>query len=150
MDSPLCGADGCCASRRELKDAMNSKAPGESPKRFLRCSAHSSFERVVEYVMISPRLSSSSGRSWARRGVPHETRFAELMIRDRMVVLYNKQSGHNQLVNLFACGCQVLAWRWSRIPASAILRAAFWPQDNTILYDILWTSLIDMILTESH
>lgn len=80
MDSPLRDVDGCWASRRELKDAMNSKAPGESPKRFLRCSAHSSFERVAEYAMISPRLSLSSGRSWARRGVPHETRFTELMV----------------------------------------------------------------------
>ncbi len=35
------------ASRRELKVLMNSRALGESPRRFLRCSAAASLGRVV-------------------------------------------------------------------------------------------------------
>lgn len=34
------------ASRRELKEVMNSSAWGESPRRFLRCSAAASFDRL--------------------------------------------------------------------------------------------------------
>ena len=74
------GADGSCASRRELNEAMNSRAPGESPRRPLRFSAHASLERLAEYVMICVRDSSSSGRSWARRGTAHAVRFAPLML----------------------------------------------------------------------
>lgn len=34
------------ASRRALKELMNSRALGESPKKFLRCSAAACLERV--------------------------------------------------------------------------------------------------------
>ena len=53
--------------RRELKEVMNSKACGESPNRFLRCSAAASLDRLDTYSMICLRESWSSGsrcESW--------------------------------------------------------------------------------------
>lgn len=43
------GGDGArCVARRELKEVMNSRAAGESPRRFFRWSALASFERLAE------------------------------------------------------------------------------------------------------
>lgn len=51
MDWPLGAGDGALdrggGSRRELNAEMNSNAAGESPRRFLRCSAPSSLERLA-------------------------------------------------------------------------------------------------------
>ena len=51
------------ASLRALKELMNSRALGESPRRFLRCSAAASFGSAEVYSMICVRESWSRGRS---------------------------------------------------------------------------------------
>jgi hypothetical protein len=48
---------------RELNDEMNSSAGGASPRRFFRCSAAASFDKLLVYVMMSLRELSSSGKS---------------------------------------------------------------------------------------
>jgi hypothetical protein len=70
-------------SRRELKAEINSKAAGESPRRFLRCSAPSSVDRLAAYVMICVRESSSSGRIRERRETPHEMRAGSAIFESR-------------------------------------------------------------------
>ena len=52
------------ASRRELYEQMNSRALGESPRRFFRCSAAASLGSVEVYSRIWFKDSSSRGRSW--------------------------------------------------------------------------------------
>jgi hypothetical protein len=47
---------------------MNSRAAGESPRRFFRWSAPSSLERSVAYARIWVRDSVSRGRISERRG----------------------------------------------------------------------------------
>lgn len=58
--------------RRELNEAMNSNACGESPRRFLRFSAAASLGRLELYSMICLRELSSRGNrreSWFRAHV---------------------------------------------------------------------------------
>lgn len=52
---------------RALKELMNSRALGESPRRFLRCSAAASFGSAEVYSTICSKESWSRGRrceSW--------------------------------------------------------------------------------------
>lgn len=65
--------------RLMLKLEMNSNACGESPSKFFRCSAATSFGRVSVYVMICFKLSSSSGSSCCRRGTAHVCREAAML-----------------------------------------------------------------------
>jgi len=61
------GLAGCGFGRRLLKDEMNSRDCGESPRMFCKCSAAAGFERLSVYAMISFNDSASSGRrrlSW--------------------------------------------------------------------------------------
>lgn len=59
--------------RRMLNVEMNSKACGESPSIFLRCSAATSLGRVSVYVMICFKLSSSRGSSCCKRGTAQDS-----------------------------------------------------------------------------
>lgn len=58
---------------------MNSRAAGESPRRFLRCSAPSSLERLVVYVRSWVRDSASRGRIEESLGAAQAMR-GELLI----------------------------------------------------------------------
>jgi hypothetical protein len=76
---------------------MNSKACGESPSMFLRCSAATSLGRVSVYVMICFKLSSSRGSSCCKRGTAHDSRD------EAMVPSVCKSSSCECFVN---CQCQ--------------------------------------------
>ena len=52
------------ASLRALKELMNSRALGESPRRFLRCSAAASFGSAEVYSIMCSKESWSRGRRW--------------------------------------------------------------------------------------
>ena len=56
------GLAGCGFGRRLLKEDMNSRDWGESPRMFWRCSAAVGLERLSVYAMISFNDSASSGR----------------------------------------------------------------------------------------
>ena len=62
------------ACRRELKVVMNSIAGGESPSKFLRCSAPASFDNVSVYEIICFNDSSSRGSSFDSWGSAHFSR----------------------------------------------------------------------------
>lgn len=72
------GLAGCGFGRRLLKDEMNSRDCGESPRIFCRCSAAAGFERLSVYAMISFNDSASSGRSRFSCG---RAQFARAMMR---------------------------------------------------------------------
>ena len=84
--------------RRELNDEMNSKACGESPSRFFKCSAAASFDRVDEYEMTSFSETSSKGRRRCRRGSAHDDKslliWAELGIYQKQLTEESFQSGN--------------------------------------------------------
>jgi len=69
--------------RRMLNVEMNSKACGESPSMFLRCSAATSLGRVSVYVMICFKLSSSSGSSCCKRGTAQDSSVEAMVSRDK-------------------------------------------------------------------
>jgi len=55
------GLAGCGFGRRLLKDEMNSRDCGESPRMFCKCSAAAGLERLSVYAMISFNDSASRG-----------------------------------------------------------------------------------------
>jgi hypothetical protein len=76
---PDCGVDDESPGRRALNDEINSRTAGESPNKFLRCSALAGFDRPAEYVTICVRDSSSSGKSLDSAGTAHATRLLDMI-----------------------------------------------------------------------